>query len=124
MFTRVLVKHLPKHVKAGKRVFIYDNACNAHKYGLRHYPHRLRNFIFLIDRHHLSNHTSCSKAYDINQYSYLDEVNTEKCEQRNRELRKFISRLAKMKFKTYLRWLELWMAYINLKEKIINHPNF
>ena len=125
VFVRVLVKRLPKRVKASKRVFIYDNACNAHKWGLRRYPHRLRNFIFLIDRHHLSNHTSCSKAYDINNYSYLADVNTQKCEQRNRELRKFSARLAKMQFDTYIKWIELWMGYVNLKEKnAIKQPNF
>ena len=38
-FVRVLVKRLPKRVKASKRVFIYDIACNAHKWALRRYPH-------------------------------------------------------------------------------------
>ena len=37
MFTRVLVKRLPKRVKAKRRYFIYDNACNCHKYALRRY---------------------------------------------------------------------------------------
>ena len=60
----------------GRYFLVYDNACNAHKYGLRRYPHRLRIFIFLIDRHHISNHTACSKAYDINQYT-LKNVNKE-----------------------------------------------
>ena len=125
MFTRVLIKRLPKRVKAEKRIFIYDNGCNAHKFALRRYPHRIRNFIFLIDRHHQKNHTACSKVYNMDNYKYLDEVNPQKCEQRNRELRKFSSRLAKMKFKTYVRWIELWFAYINLKEKkLIKHPNF
>ena len=53
----------------------------------------------------------------MNQYRYLDKVNSQKSEQRNRELRKFSSRLAKMKFTTYVRWIELWFAYINLKDK-------
>ena len=38
VFVRVSVKRLPKRVKAVKRIFIYDNACNAHKRGLRRYP--------------------------------------------------------------------------------------
>ena len=32
VFVKVLVKRLPKQVKAAKRIFIYDNACNAHKW--------------------------------------------------------------------------------------------
>ena len=63
-----------------------------------------RNFIFIIDRHHLSKHTSCSKAF-INNYSYLTDVNTHTCEQRKRELRKSSASLAKMQFETYRAFL-------------------
>ena len=57
MFTDVLVKRLPQRVKAKRRYFIYDNSCNCHKYAVRRYPWRIKNFTFVIDRHHLSNHT-------------------------------------------------------------------
>ena len=33
LFTRVLVKRFARRVKAGRRVFIYDNNCNLHKGG-------------------------------------------------------------------------------------------
>ena len=52
----------------------------------------------------------------MDNYEYLDNINSQRSEQKNRSLRKFTSRLAKMTFRTYLRWLELWFAYVNLKE--------
>ena len=94
MFTDVLVKRLPQRVKAKRRYFIYDNSCNCHKYAVRRYPWRIKNFTFVIDRHHLSNHTVCSTAYDINKYNDLKGINSQICEQRNRSLRKFHDRLA------------------------------
>ena len=78
VFVRVLYKRLPKCVKASKQYLYMIMPVHAQKQGLRRYPHRLRNLIFLIDRHHLSNHTSCSTTYNINKYSYLGDVNIKK----------------------------------------------
>ena len=117
MFTRVLIKRLPKRVKAHRRYFIYDNACNCHKYRMRRYPWRIRKFTFIIDRHHKSNHTSCSTAYDIDKYSELSKINSQICEQRNRSLRKYNERLAHMTFKNYLKFLEVWFAYMHENKK-------
>ena len=71
----------------------------------------------------MCNHTACSQAYNMDQYDYLNGINSQVSEQKNRSLRKFTSRLAKMSFATYLRWLELWFAYVNLKEQnVIKQP--
>ena len=70
-----------------------------------------------------SNHTACSKSYDIDRYSDLKNINSQVSEQRNRSLRKFSGRLAHMSFTNYLRFLELWFAYVNMKvKKIIKQP--
>ena len=124
MFTRVLINRLPRRVKAKRRYFIYDNSCNCHKYSLRRYPWRIRNFTFVVDRHHKKNHTVCSGAYDIDRYNDLKSVNSQICEQRNRSLRKFHDRLVHMTFKNYLKFLEVWFAYVNLKTKDIIKQSF
>ena len=62
-------------------------------------------------------HSNCSQSYNMDRYPFLSTVNSQVSEQRNRSLRKFIGRLAKIMFKNHLRWLELLFAYINLKEK-------
>ena len=67
----------------------------------------------------LGNHTACSAAYDIDKYSDLKLVNSQVCEQRNRSLRKFSERLAHMTFNNYLKFLEVWFAYVNMKSKQI-----
>ena len=123
LFTRVLIKRLPRRVKARKRYFVYDNACNCHKYALRRYPWRIRRFTFVVDRHHINNHTACSQAYNIQHYNDLARINSQVCEQRNNSLRKFSSRVAYMKFDNYLKFMEVWFSYTNMKQKkIISQP--
>ena len=65
LFTKPLMKRLPKRVKAAKRVFIYDNNCNTYKYLMRRYPWRCRRWTFVIDRVHFKNHKNCSSAFTI-----------------------------------------------------------
>ena len=125
MFAKPLFKRLPKRVKARRRVFIYDNCCNFHRYVLRRFPWRSRWFLFVVDRHHLCNHTACSSSYDMSQYRYLDKVNSQLCEQRNNSLRKMSTTLAYYEFHNYLRILELFFAYTNLKVKnVITTPSW
>ena len=125
MFAKPLFCRLKKRVKARKRVFIYDNCCNYHKYILRRFPYRSRWFLFVVDRHHLSNHTTCSSSYDMSNYKFLDNVNSQICEQRNNSLRKMATSLAYYKFNNYLRILELFFAYTNMKVKgIVKTPTW
>ena len=61
--------------------------------------------------------------YDIDKYTDLDKVNSQISEQSNWSLRKFSERLAHMSFDHYLKFLEIWFAYINLKVKgVIKQP--
>ena len=89
------------------------------KSSIRRFPWRIRNYQFVIDRHHWVNHTSCSKSYNMNEYSELKNINSQVSEQRNRCLQKFAGRLSKMTFKNYMRSLYLIFGYINLNEKIL-----
>ena len=75
--------------------------------------------------HHLSNHTTCSSSYDMSNYKFLDNVNSQICEQRNNSLRKMATSLAYYKFDNYLRIVELFFAYTNMKVKgIVKTPTW
>ena len=52
-------------------------------------------------------------------YEYLKDVNSQVAEQLNRKLRKMASSLAHYKFETYMKVLENFFAYNNLKVKKI-----
>ena len=74
---------------------------------------------------HISNHTTCSQAYNIDSYPDLAKLNSQISEQRNNALRKFSKRVAHMKFTNYLKFMEVWFAYTNMKQKkIISQPTF
>ena len=117
MFTDVLLRRLPRRVKAKRRVFLYDNACNCMKVALCRSPYRIRRWMFLIDRYHQSNHKNCSRAYNMDYYECVKGVNSQVAEQINRKLRKMASSLAHYKFQTYMKVLENFFAYNNLKVK-------
>ena len=117
LFAKTVFKRLPKKVKAEKRVFVYDNCCNFHKHVLRRYPWQSRNWHFVVDRHHYKNHKLCSSAYNMDSYNWMENINSQVCEQRNNSLRKMAKSLAHMKFKNYLRNLTLYFSYTNMKIK-------
>ena len=75
IFCHSILRRLPDKVKAHKRVVVYDFACKMHKVCLRRYPYRIRRFQFVIDRHHQSNHKSCSQAYNISKYEQCEHSN-------------------------------------------------
>ena len=109
LFAKTVFKRLPKRVQAEKKVFVYDNCCNFHKFTLRRYPWRSRRWTFVIDRHHYKNHKLCSSAYNMDTYKWLDGVNSQVCEQRNNRLRKMKKSLAHMSFKNYIRNLTFFL---------------
>jgi hypothetical protein len=111
------LRRLPKRVQAEHRYFIYDNACQSHKSALRRFPHRVRNWTFLIDRTHWKNHTSCHSGYNMDEFPQLKNVNSQQAEQINRSLRSLSTVLAFYKWETYLRVLELFFVRRNLSLK-------
>ena len=57
----------------------------------------------------------------MNSYNYLKQTNSQIAEQLNTKLRKFSASLALYKFETYMKVLENFFGYNNLKIKgIIN----
>ena len=111
------LRRLPPRAQAAKRVFVYDNACKAHKSALRRFPYRVRNWLFAVDRKHWPNHTACSDSYNIDEYPFLSNVNSQISEQLNRSLRKLATILAYSEFENYLKTLEMFFVTKNLKIK-------
>ena len=117
MIVNPLVSRLPQRVQARRRFLLYDNACQARKYAERRYPHRVRNWTFLVDRKHWDNHTACSQAFCMDEYPSLKKINSQVSEQTNRSLRKLSVVLAYYGWENYLRVIELFFVARNLKIK-------
>ena len=97
--------------------FIYDNACAAQKSSLRRFPHRVRKWTFLCDRTQWKNHTSCQKGYNMDLYPMLMNVNSQQSEQINRSLRSLSVVLAFSTFEHYMKILEMYFVYKNVKTR-------
>jgi hypothetical protein len=119
IFCHSILRRLPDKVKVHKRVVVYDFACKMHKVCLRRYPYRIRRFQFVIDRHHQSNHKSCSQAYNISKYPVMNNVNTQIAEQLNNMLRKLATVVAYSNFQTYLKIIQIFVTVKNLEIKKI-----
>ena len=112
-----LLRRFPKRVQARQRFLIYDNACMARKCAEVRFPHKVRHWTFVVDRKHWDNHTACSIGFNMDEYSALNDVNSQISEQLNRSLRKLSTVLAYMGWENYLKLIELFMVYKNLKNK-------
>ena len=119
LFLHSLVRRLPSKVKAKRRVVVYDFACKMHKCALRRFPYKIRRFQFVIDRHHQANHTTCSEAYNMSRYPFMNNVNSQLAEQLNNCLRKLSTVSAYSKFESYVKMLEIFITVKNLTIKKI-----
>ena len=117
MIVHPLVSRLPQRVRARRRFLLYDNACQARKFAERRFPHRVRHWTFLVDRKHWDNHTTCSQAFNMDEYPTLRKVNSQVSEQTNRSLRKLSVILAYYGWKNYLKVLLLFFIARKLKIK-------
>jgi hypothetical protein len=113
-----------RRVQAAKSFFLYDNACKAHKSALRRFPYRVRNCLFAVDRKHWPNHTARSDSYNIDEYPFLSNMNSQISEQLNRSLRKQSLILAYSEWENYLKTLEMFFVTKNLKVKGIIKSNY
>ena len=96
---------------------ISDNACAADKSSLRRFPHRVRKWTFLCDRTHWKNHTACQKGYNMEIYPMLKGVNGQQAEQINRSLRRLSVVLAFSTLEHYMKILETYFVYKNVKTR-------
>ena len=117
MIVSPCVTRLPPRVQAKIRFLLYDNACKARSYAERRYPHKVRNWTFLVDRKHWDNHTSCSQAFCMDEYPALKKINSQISEQTNRSIRKLSVVLAYYGWENYKKVIELFLVARNLKIK-------
>ena len=96
---------------------IYDNACAAQKSSLRRFPHRVQKWTFLVDQTHWKNHTACQKGYNMDLYPMLKGVNSQQANQINRSLRSLSVILAFSTFEHYMKILEIYFVYKNVKTR-------
>ena len=114
IFLRRFAPYLPQ-----LRIF-YDNACNLHQYILNREPSRFSETIFLVDRLHYQDHTSCSEGYSTNSYNCdtsIRHMNTQLNEQANAELRHLSTQIAYMRPENVMVHVKTFLAERNRKVK-------
>ena len=101
------------------RIF-YDNCCNLHQFCLNREPARFSETIFLIDRLHYQDHTSCTEGYSTNSYNsdpHIKSINTQINEQANADLRRLTKQIAYMKPENVMVHVKLFLAERNQKKR-------
>ena len=101
-------------------IVIYDNACHLQEYCLSRAPEFFKQTIFLVDRLHWYNHTSCSQGHNINLYPSLRNINSQAAEQLNSFLTKYRTQFSFMKLKNFTRKLRLFINLRNQKKSLLD----
>ena len=96
---------------------IYDASCLAKEYGYNHELRRFMKLTITTDRFHQCNHSTCSNSFKSSEYSALNNVNSEACEQVNALLRKISSSTTYMSPKMYIKAITLFLADQNFNSK-------
>lgn len=115
-----LYSWMVSYLERAPEVVVYDFACSAHKYCTLRAPGFFKDTTWVVDRFHWKNHKSCSHAYDMSQYPWLDHVNSEIAEQVNSQLQAVKAAVSQMKQENYVKVLRLVLTERNLRveEKI------
>ena len=92
---------------------IYDASCLAKEYGYNRELRRFMSLTITTDRFHECNHTSCSAAFKSSEYSSLENINSEACEQTNFALRIMCSSFPRPSQKTHI-----FLVYWNLTDNM------
>ena len=89
---REVYNFLRYHCLVPPKLVIYDNACNLLRTAARRALYLIAKIRFLVDRLHWPNHSHCSTAHRMFEYSqyssYLRNLNSQIMEQLNRLLRR------------------------------------
>ena len=114
---RIAFETFMRRFKEIPSILIYDNACNLHRYVLKREPVRFQNCKFLVDRMHWSNHVGCSLGYSMDQYEAdeaIKEINSQVCEQANRDLRRMSTPFAFMSPENVIQHTKIFLALRNM----------
>ena len=101
---------------------IYDNACKLHQYALKREPARFRKTMFLVDTfHYQKNHVACSLGYGMREYphdEFIQSINSQVCEQGNRDLRKLSVPAAYMNPENLIQQTKVFLALRNMQRLV------
>ena len=90
---------------------------NDYEYGYNRELRRFMKLTITTDRFHQCNHSTCSDSFKSSEYSALNNVNSEACEQVNALLRKISSSTTYMSPKMYIKAITLFLADQNFNSK-------
>ena len=85
---RFLLYALLQYWETPPPIVYYDNSCHALEYALNREPDFIKDTLFLVDRFHYPNHSSCSRTFDSRRNPCTLHLNSQVCEQYNRLLKK------------------------------------
>ena len=102
------------------RGWVYDNACNAHRYCLNRDAEEFQYTKFIIDGVHFSGHKNCSKSYDFMQYKPFTKLHKDGAkfsqgrEQMHAVLKKLSPSLRQQNYPNFMRTMICFFAIRNL----------
>jgi len=100
--------------KEGPDEIIYDNGCSFSHYAYNRDPGHFWRTKFLCDKVHWKNHQGCSEGFNSSAYPYLEKVNTNVAEHRNRKLRDLESMVSYMTTQNFVLFVKLFSAHENM----------
>lgn len=109
------------YLKEAPKVVIYDFACALHEYCLNRLPGFFKNTLFLVDRLHWKNHKWCARSYNIWRFPAYEGVNSVVAEQNNAALKRIKASVTRMKQRSFMTLISLFMRVWN--ERKINIVN-
>ena len=102
------------------RGWIYDNACNTHRYCLNRDAEEFQFTKFIVDGVHFAGHKNCSKSYDFMQYKPFTKLHKDGAkfsqgrEQMHAVLKKLSPSLRQQSYPNFMRSMITFFAIRNL----------
>lgn len=92
---------------------IFDNWCNTHKYMFAREPSFFKYTRGYIDKLHFCNHCGCQIAYDMRQFTNLNGVNSQVCEQCNSLLKRVVMQIRYMRADSAMEYVRAFIENLN-----------
>jgi hypothetical protein len=103
--------------KKPPKYIIYDNACHAHEYCINREPDFFKDSIFCIDKFHYRNHTACTRSFDSRRYPETSIMNSQVCEQFNRDLNRVSNSIHYSGIESYKVLITTFMLVKNFRRR-------
>lgn len=113
---------LTGYLKKAPKVVVYDFACNLHEFCMNRAPEFFKDTLFVIDKFHWRNHTSCALSYNMVLYARLVHQNSQLAEQCNSALKKVKPALSHMLQKNFMASLRLFLHAWNVEKCVRLQP--